>query len=873
MSTPTSRIALLCALLAALLVAAPAHAADAPFASRFAQTLHGNLSAVGNTLMTCPSGASHCAAAQGGSAYNDNDFTMGYVDVDSDASTFDSSIATLTLPTGSTVVWAGLYWAADTSGGSGGTADTHSSSRDQVELKVGGGAYVSVTAASGDVLTSTSQPTRYRGFADVTNWVTGSGVYTVANVKAGTGQDRFAGWALFVAYRDSAQGLRHVNVFDGLGTVDATHTFSTTVAPFETPATGPVTTTTGLLSFEGDLGYATETMTFNGAAVSDALNPANNVFNSTISAGGANVTAKSPNYVNQLGMDLDSQTATGALANGQSSTTLAFTSTQDYYMPSAFFLVSDEGPAINTGAPSISGTPGVGSTLTADPGDWQGTPTITYTYRWQRCDAAGANCVDIPGATGSAYDLTDADLGHTVHVIVVANNDAGASSPATSGASPVVLEPPANAARPQVTGTLKVGQTLAATFGSWTGDDPLAYAYQWRRCDATGENCVDIAGATDQTYTLTDADAGHAIVVVVTATNAVGHASASSTPTDAAASAATGGDGGSSGAGAPDGSGGATQGGGGGSGSSGASQGAGGGDAGGSGGAGSTVTPAPGSTDAPVAATSDGVVAGTLLGATSCQQLAGNAKYRRVKLAGIGTVRVRAYTTGAALQTAPVLVSTQVTGGRAKRVRYQLDGRALRAGSAPRYAGSITPAQLGRTGTHALKALVTGKRGTKAVTLTLRTVACTTLFTAQRWRTTAGAGLRLRVDARRAVTKLAFAVPAALLPRQTASPRTVGFVRVWAAGSSKRQRFDLKLPKRGAAAVALAGSDRPTVRYVRGGLQVSGLPAHTAIVELTLYRVTKLDRATTSRTYALRAKVTAEGAAPTTLTSRPRPPR
>src|SRR6185503_15643201 len=197
---------------------------------------------------------------------------------------------------------------------------------------------------------------------------------------------------------------------DGLGTVDATHTFSTTIAPFQTPATGTVTTNVGLLSFEGDPGYATETMKLNGATFSNALNPANNVFNSTISANGAHLTGKNPNYVNQLGMDLDSQSATGALANSQSSTTLSFTSTQDYFVPSAFFLVSDEGPAVNSTLPSVSGTPGSGSTMTADPGDWQGTPTITYTYQWQRCDASGNNCADIPGATGSTYDLTDADV-------------------------------------------------------------------------------------------------------------------------------------------------------------------------------------------------------------------------------------------------------------------------------------------------------------------------------------------------------------------------------------------------------------------------------------------------------------------------------
>src|SRR4029079_15248711 len=111
MPSHITRILPLIALLTTLVVAAPAHAADTPFSVRYAQTLHGNLSAVGNTLMTCPTAASNCAAARSGSPYSDNDFTMGYVDIDSDSSTFDSSSATVTLPAGSTVAWAGLYWA------------------------------------------------------------------------------------------------------------------------------------------------------------------------------------------------------------------------------------------------------------------------------------------------------------------------------------------------------------------------------------------------------------------------------------------------------------------------------------------------------------------------------------------------------------------------------------------------------------------------------------------------------------------------------------------------------------------------------------------------------------------------------------------
>lgn len=58
----------------------------------------------------------------------------------------------------------------------------------------------------------------------------------------------------------------------------------------------------------------------------------------------------------------------------------------------------------NTVAPSISGTPQVGQTLTANPGTWTGTAPITYTYKWKR------NGVDIPGATGSTYVAQVADV-------------------------------------------------------------------------------------------------------------------------------------------------------------------------------------------------------------------------------------------------------------------------------------------------------------------------------------------------------------------------------------------------------------------------------------------------------------------------------
>ena len=90
---------------------------------------------------------------------------------------------------------------------------------------------------------------------------------------------------------------------------------------------------------------------------------------------------------------------------------------------------------------------------------------------------------------------------------------------------------PTNTSAPTVTGQSQVGQTLSGTTGSWSGSQPMSFAYQWRRCDATGANCVAVSGATAQTYVLVAADQGSTIRVSVTATNPYGSASAQSSPT------------------------------------------------------------------------------------------------------------------------------------------------------------------------------------------------------------------------------------------------------------------------------------------------------------------------------------------------------
>jgi hypothetical protein len=93
-------------------------------------------------------------------------------------------------------------------------------------------------------------------------------------------------------------------------------------------------------------------------------------------------------------------------------------------------------PPANTTPPFVQGSPQVGETLTLLPGTWSGSP-FGYAYQWQRCDAAGASCVDVPKATVPSYLVQPADAGSTFRVEVTARN-AGGETTAVSAATAVV---------------------------------------------------------------------------------------------------------------------------------------------------------------------------------------------------------------------------------------------------------------------------------------------------------------------------------------------------------------------------------------------------------------------------------------------------
>jgi hypothetical protein len=197
-------------------------------------------------------------------------------------------------------------------------------------------------------------------------------------------------------------------------------------------------------------------------------------------------------------------------------------------------IISTLIPPENLFVPLIEGNLTAGETVTAQPGTWFSTETISYSYQWQTCTEEG-ECTNITGATSATYKLIEGDIGLAMRVIVTAKNSLGTAS-AESEQSEIVgaVGPPANTIRPVINGTVKQGERLVAGNGSWSGSRPLSYYYRWERCNTAGESCASIESATKPSYTVAGADVGSTLRVKVTAKNSLDSAGAVSMQTGTA---------------------------------------------------------------------------------------------------------------------------------------------------------------------------------------------------------------------------------------------------------------------------------------------------------------------------------------------------
>ena len=272
-----------------------------PFAKRFeTQGINGELTMIGNSIL-----GENATQPYNGTQLNNN-IDMVFIDIDQDASTFNSSSAKFSTSTCNRVVYAGLYWGA--------MLAPATPAPNEVKFKIPGKAYQDLTAdAQLDAIY----------YKDVTSIVQSisdpSGTYFVANVSTEEGYGLSAGWTLVLVYEDPTLPRKFISTFDGFSAVRNSpyNSVSFSYSGFTTPPSGPVEGKVGVVAMEGDLGLYGDHMQFkaDGNATytnlydydlnnpTQYLNDPDNFFNSKITDSGLLVTSRNPASTNTLGWD------------------------------------------------------------------------------------------------------------------------------------------------------------------------------------------------------------------------------------------------------------------------------------------------------------------------------------------------------------------------------------------------------------------------------------------------------------------------------------------------------------------------------------------------------------------------------------------
>ncbi|MCF6222665.1 MAG: T9SS type B sorting domain-containing protein [Flavobacteriaceae bacterium] len=264
-----------------------------PFAQRYETSgINGDLTIIGNSIL-----GDSIDAPYNGTTQN-NYIDMVFVDIDNDASTFNSSSANFATNSCNRVVYAGLYWGA--------VSDGAFLEPEIIKFKVPGAPYL-------DIVADVNLDLIY--YKDVTSIVASntnvSGDYFVANISSSEGTSSAAGWSLVIVYEDPLETRKYISTFDGFSAVrnSPNNQVDFAYSGFVTPPSGPVEGRVGVAALEGDLGWFGDQMLFKAdanagfTALWDAENDVNNFFNSKITEDGAQVVDRNLNSTNTLGWD------------------------------------------------------------------------------------------------------------------------------------------------------------------------------------------------------------------------------------------------------------------------------------------------------------------------------------------------------------------------------------------------------------------------------------------------------------------------------------------------------------------------------------------------------------------------------------------
>ncbi|OCB71456.1 gliding motility-associated C-terminal domain-containing protein [Flavobacterium glycines] len=284
------------------------------FDIRYATELKGDMLVIGNNLL-----------GKDNNPLNDNStnesVSMQYIDIDSDASTFNSSSADLAVPNTVDcfkIAYAGLYWGALIK-----TGDSRTDIN-KVKFKTpGSSTYTDVTgeliydANVAPIVPDANKP--YACYADVTSIISGltspQGTYTVANVKSSTGLNGStglaAGWTLYVIYENPKTTTKYMVSYDGFSALYDGRTLDIPISGFRTPPSGSINIKFGFATLNGDKSSNNSNKTkveinngtANGTSLTTTLRPSNYFFNSSITNLDSYFTSRNPNGTNSLGYD------------------------------------------------------------------------------------------------------------------------------------------------------------------------------------------------------------------------------------------------------------------------------------------------------------------------------------------------------------------------------------------------------------------------------------------------------------------------------------------------------------------------------------------------------------------------------------------
>jgi uncharacterized repeat protein (TIGR01451 family)/MYXO-CTERM domain-containing protein len=415
------------------------------------------------------------------------------------------STSVLSIPAGAQVTYARLYW------GSNLTEDITAASTPAIIERPGTGGFsvmVTPNQNKGEIATAVGGGggNVYQATADITTLVQlyGSGAYRVGNVVRRSVLNRdedvqYAAWAMVVVYQNPQEPIRNIALFDGLDGVGVLQSTDVSIVGFNAPMGSTAQGKLGIIAYEGDSDKF-ESLTFNGQMLSDAQNPANNVFNSTRSTLGmpVSVTGDLPQLTGTMasmsGLDLDIIDVSSLVKPGDTSAAIHAGSIDDVYFIGAFVTsIASHKPVLQT---TLSSDP-----VTVKPGD-----TITFTSTTKNIgdDDAGNVVIRQPIPDGLTYVpgsikfvsgpdqtqngpktdavgddqaevTTDPNTGKPVLVIRIGKGANGTTGGTISPTDPPVVVTYQMKAAPNATGDIPVQSTTTGTPGSNPNLPPTSF--------------------------------------------------------------------------------------------------------------------------------------------------------------------------------------------------------------------------------------------------------------------------------------------------------------------------------------------------------------------------------------------------------------